>query len=181
MSMCLDMARVLSVLSVVLFWACNCLGAPADDIRAALNENFAAYNAEDAKWLTATLAPNQPGLAEFKREAEKLFAEADSYISIKEFELLAVQGSRAKARVVQHTTTGDGTSTAYRQHTMLMPKYPTVEYVQHFNRVRGKWKVGLVEEEPREVKEPTQNISQGSQPAGRSVFGNCANGTCPQR
>jgi hypothetical protein len=193
MGMCLDLFWVFTFFAALLImqfrwvlclaallWACGCLAGTPDDLRAALDQNFAAYNAEDAAALTATLSPDLPGLPEFQREAARLFEETDSYISVREFEVLAVRGNVAKTRVVQHTVTGDSESSGYRQHSMLMPKYPTVEYVQYFKKVRGKWKLGLVEEEPRRV-EDTPNIAQASQPAGRSVFGNCANGTCPQR
>lgn len=162
--------------ALVVFWAADCLGGAAEEIRAALDKNFAAYNAEDAKTLTDTLSPDLPGLREFKQEAERFFAEEDAYICVRDFELLACSGTVAKARVVQHTVTGNSENNGYRQNSMLMPKAPTVEYVQYFKRVRGKWRLGLVEAEPREVK----TIAQ-AQPAGRSVFGNCANGTCPQR
>jgi hypothetical protein len=189
MSMCLSLARVMMVLVAVLvlqfrwlltigmlLWAFDLLAAPADDMRAALNANFGAYNAEDAAAMRATIDQRLPGLDEFQQQAEALFAETDSYISVRDFEVLAIRGNQAKARVVQHTSVSGVPDNAYRQKSMLMPKYPTVEYVQYFTKVKGQWKLGLVEAEPRQVEDtaPTQNIA----PAGRSVFGNCANGNC---
>lgn len=125
------------------------------EIRAALQENFDAYNREDVKGIMATLSPTLPRRAEFESQAVKVFKDADAYISVRGFELLEVKGQYAMAYVVQGTVVGDGLpeptpdDAFYRQKSKLLPSEAEVEYVQSFKKERGKWRLWLTISEPK--------------------------------
>jgi len=125
------------------------------EIRAALAENFEAYNREDVKAMMATLSPTLPRRDEFESQADKLFKDTDSYISVRGFELLEVKGQYAVARVVQGTATGEGIpeptpdEAFYRENSKLLPDEAETEYVQAFKKERGKWRLWLIMSEPR--------------------------------
>jgi hypothetical protein len=126
-----------------------------DKIRAALDENFAAYNAEDVPRMMKSLSPTLPSRNEFAQQSAKLFADTDSYISVREFELLEVRGQYATARVVQATRTAQdapeptAAEAYYRENSKLLPSDEEVEYVQAFKKERGKWRLWLVMTQPK--------------------------------
>ena len=130
-------------------------GDEAQNIEAALEENFAAYNAEDVPRMMKSLSPTLPDRNEFARQAAKLFADTDAYISIKEFELLEVRPPFAVARVVQVTMPAKDMPAPtedeayYRENSKLLPSEEEVEYVQAFKKEGGKWRLWLVMTKPR--------------------------------
>lgn len=124
-------------------------------IRSALDENFAAYNAEDVPRMMKSLSPTLPDRAEFAQQAGKLFADTDAYISVKDFEILEVRPPFASARVVQATMPAQDTpeptadEAYYRDNSKLLPSEEEVEYVQAFKKEGGKWRLWLVMTKPR--------------------------------
>lgn len=127
----------------------------SDKIRAALDENFAAYNAEDVQQMMKSLSPTLPDRNEFAQQAAKLFADTDVYISVKDFEILEVRPPFATARVVQVTMPGNdmpepsAEEAYYRDNSKLLPSEEEVEYVQAFKKEGGKWRLWLVMTQPR--------------------------------
>jgi len=165
--------------------------SPEAEIRAVLEQNFAATSGEDLPTLMGTLDRQLPRRDEFEQEARSVFADTDLYLRVQEFELIAVQGPWAKARVVQLTLPKDdpeglGTSNQkfYRRNSMLLPESELVEYTQTFHRSGGKWRLWLVTTQPVAAAGATQPA--GAMPAtsgpsaskSGSVFGGCANGRC---
>lgn len=124
-------------------------------IRAALDKNFEAYNREDMKELMASVSPFMPRRAEFEFQSRKFFESNDAYISVKEFELLAVRLPYAAARVVQTTTKAPDApeptaeEAFYRDSTKLLPADEEVEYIQTFKKERGKWRLWLIIPQPQ--------------------------------
>jgi hypothetical protein len=124
-------------------------------IRAALDENFAAYNAEDVSRMMKSLSPTLPDRAEFAQQAGNLFADTDAYISVKDFEILEVRPPFATARVVQATMPAQDTpeptadEAYYRENSKLLPSEEETEYVQAFKKEGGKWRLWLVMTKPR--------------------------------
>lgn len=161
-------------------------------IRAALEENFAAYNAEDVPRMMRSLSPTLPDRNEFARQAVKLFADTDAYISIKDFELLEVRGQFATARVVQATMPAQDTpeptaeEAYYRENSKLLPSEEEVEYVQAFKREGGKWRLWLVMTQPRKpyVGYTDDGVYHGPNSKvinaknGVLVKSHCPNGNC---
>lgn len=160
------------VLVTIFFFGFRALmAATPDDIRSVLDENFAAYNAEDLPRMMNTLSPTLPGRDEFAKQAKTFFEDADAYISVRDFEILEIRPPYATARVVQATVTGktDQNPTAdavfYRENSQLLPSEEQVEYVQAFKREGGKWRLWLVMTQPRT-------------PAKTIAVDNCPNGNC---
>jgi hypothetical protein len=125
-------------------------GAEPDKIRDALDENFAAYNAEDLPRLMRSVSAVMPGRQQFAREAAQVFADNDVYISVHEYELLAVRPPWAAARVVQVTLPAKDEPVdpaSYRAGTRLLPEERS-EYIQTFKKEGGKWRLWLIEEPP---------------------------------
>jgi hypothetical protein len=126
-----------------------------DAIRAALEENFAAYNAEDVPRMMRSLSPTLPDRDDFERQASKFFKDNDAYISIKDFEVLEVRPPYATARVVQGTLPAEGApepsedEAYYRENSKLLPSEEEVEYVQAFKKERGKWRLWLIMTAPK--------------------------------
>lgn len=161
-------------------------------IRAALEENFAAYNAEDVPRMMKSLSPTLPDRNEFARQSAKLFADTDAYISIKDFELLEVRGQFATARVVQATMPAQDTpepsadEAYYRENSKLLPSEEEVEYVQAFKKEGGKWRLWLVMTQPRKpyVGYTDDGVYHGPGSAkinrenGVNVRSYCPNGNC---
>jgi len=142
--------RVVTTVTLWVLMLCGPVLAekPADACRRVLNRNFEAVCNESVKDLLATIAPSAPAdaVAEFAAEARTLFAETDVHTSLADYEFLGVRGPFAAARVVQHTIT-DGDSSYYRSHSMLLPQYPKVQYIQIFRKERGKWYMWTSEQE----------------------------------
>lgn len=186
--------KTLYFLALVICWQLGpqfAWAKPEDDIRAVLEQNFATTSAEDLPGLMGTLDRQLPQRDEFEREAKQVFADTDLYLRVQEFELLAVKGPWAAARVVQLTLPADeddrevGTDQQlfYRRHSMLLPEYDLVEYTQTFHKSGGKWRLWLVTTQPQQARGATQGVtmveSEEIGPAvSRSVFGGCANGRC---
>lgn len=161
-------------------------------IRAALEENFAAYNAEDVSRMMKSLSPTLPDRKEFARQSAKLFADTDAYISIKDFELLEVNGQFAAARVVQSTTAAQDApepsaeEAYYRENSKLLPSEEEVEYVQAFKKEGGKWRLWLVMTKPKKpyVGYTDDGVYHGPGAAkinrenGVNVRSYCPNGNC---
>lgn len=161
-------------------------------IRAALEENFAAYNAEDVPRMMKSLSPTLPDRKEFARQSAKLFADTDAYISIKDFELLEVNGQFAAARVVQATTAAQDApepsaeEAYYRENSKLLPSEEEVEYVQAFKKEGGKWRLWLVMTKPKKpyVGYTDDGVYHGPGAAkinrenGVNVRSYCPNGNC---
>jgi hypothetical protein len=161
-------------------------------IRAALDANFDAYNKEDVKSMMATLSPTLPDRNRFESECAALFRDNDSYISVRDFELLGVEGQYASARVIQGTTTTEGApeptqdAAFYRENSKLLPTEAETEYVQAFKKEGGKWRLWLVLTQPKApVKGDTddgvyhgRNAAAINKQNGVNVGGNCANGNC---
>jgi hypothetical protein len=125
-------------------------GAEVDKVRAALDENFAAYNAEDLPRLMRSVSAVMPGRRQFAHAAAQVFADNDVYISVHEFEPIGLRLPFAAARVVQITTAKDGTplgADEYKAGTRLLPEERS-EYIQTFKKEGGKWKLWLIEEMP---------------------------------
>lgn len=147
--------RLWLAVALLMFGLSAVRGDETDAIRAALDENFAAYNAEDVSRMMKSLSPTLPDRAEFAQQAGKLFADTDAYISVKDFEILEVRPPFATARVVQATMPAQDTpeptadEAYYRENSKLLPSEEEVEYVQAFKKEGGKWRLWLVMTQPR--------------------------------
>ena len=184
--------KAFHVLALVICWQLGpqfAWAKPEDEIRAVLEQNFAATSGEDLKTLMGTLDRQLPRRDEFEQEARSVFADTDLYMRVQEFELLAVRGPWAQARVVQLTMPKDdpeglGTPNQkfYRRNSMLLPESQLVEYTQMFHKTNGKWRLWLVTTKPQPVLPDivtTDGRVMHGPSASRSVFGgDCANGRC---
>jgi len=164
----------------------------SENIRAALDENFAAYNAEDVPRMMKTLSPTLPDRHEFERQSSKLFADTDAYISVKDFEVLDIRPPFATARVVQATMPAQDTpeptaeEAYYRENSKLLPSEEEVEYVQAFKKEGGKWRLWLVMTRPRKpyVGYTDDGVYHGpgakaiNAKNGIAVKSHCPNGNC---
>ena len=143
--------------------------APA--IREVLEANFQACNHENVDAVVATLSKTMPRVPEFAKEAKDTFEHTDAYFRLADFELLEYRPPYALARVVQITvprdekdrTTGTDQQIFYRGRSGLLPQWECVEYLQGFRREGGKWKVHLINSEPKAAVWPP-----GSEPAIRT-------------
>lgn len=166
---------------------------PAEaDIRAALDQNFDAYNRENVKDMLATLSPTLPRREEFAQQAAELFRDNDAYISVRDFELLEVKGQYAAARVVQGTMAREDApkpteeQAFYRENSKLLPSEEETEYVQAFKKEGGKWRLWLIMTQPRKpyVGYTDDGVYHGPGAAeinrknGVNVRSHCPNGNC---
>lgn len=155
MSITFSMWRWFLLAALVVFGARVLRADEAADIRAALDENFAAYNAEDVPRMMESLSPTLPSREEFAQQSAKLFADTDAYISVRDFEILEVRPPFATARVVQATSASEDTpepsanEAYYRENSKLLPSEEQTEYVQAFKKEGGKWRLWLVMTRPR--------------------------------
>lgn len=161
-------------------------------IRAALDQNFEAYNREDVKGMLATLSPTLPRREEFAQQAAETFRDNDAYISVRDFELLEVKGQYAAARVVQGTMARDDApepteeQAFYRENSKLLPSEEETEYVQAFKKEGGKWRLWLIMTQPRKpyVGYTDDGVYHGPGAAeinrknGVNVRSNCPGGNC---
>ena len=174
------MLRWLLIAAIVFFAAQFARADEAAKIQAVLQENFDACTREDIKSLMSTQARGLPkqDMVEFRAAAEKLFAETDVYLRLEDFELVKLQLPFAAARVVQVTLPKNEADRQnpnkceqfYRNHTMLLPAYERVEYIQTFKREGGKWRLWEIVTEPK----PVQSGSRQEVP----VVSDCPNGRC---
>lgn len=123
---------------------------------AALQANFAAYNAEDVPAMMETLSPRLPGRDQFARESQKLFDSADPYISIRGFKVIHCQSPIVAAYVVQatHVDRSAAEATRFRQQSALLPVDEYTEYVQQFIWDGRQFKLWLTVTEPKKLTEP---------------------------
>jgi serine/threonine protein kinase len=132
----------------------------AENIRQAVLANFDACNKEDVPALMATISRQSPDQAEFKQQAETLFAATDVYMGLADFEILELRPPHAAARIVQITlpadaedrTKGAPREVFFRDNSGLLPKWECCEYTQTFRKENGKWKLYLITTEPRPVE-----------------------------
>lgn len=168
---------------VGLLWSCSAFGDDSTAIRNVLQRNFDACTHEDIKALMDTQARSLPrqDMVEFRAAAEKMFADTDVYLGLEDFELTQVKPPFAAARVVQVTLpkneadrqNPDKCERLYRNHTMLLPAYERVEYIQTFKREGGKWRLWEIVTEPK----PVQSGASQDTP----VVANCPDGKCIKR
>jgi serine/threonine protein kinase len=132
----------------------------AENIRQAVLANFDACNKEDVPALMATISRQSPDQAEFKQQAETLFAATDVYMGLADFEILELRPPHAAARIVQITLPADAEDRTkgapreifFRDNSGLLPKWECCEYTQTFRKENGKWKLYLITTEPRPVE-----------------------------
>jgi hypothetical protein len=163
------MKKAVLVLLVVLFCG-TCYSADrfdgyrrkvADECRAVLEENLRALTEENIDNLLATMSAagvSKAHQADFRREAEQLFADTDMYVRLDGFELYWIEPAKGLAMATVNQLTlpkdeADHTATAggklnFRSRSALLPEYQLVQYKQQFHLVNGKWKVHLVLSEP---------------------------------
>jgi len=135
-----------------------------EQCRAVLDKNFQAVNAEDIKALVATTS-SQSGpkeqMAEFRKEAEQMFADTDVYMRLVWFKAYAYKPPYMEAYVIQltlpkneddHYPTEQG-ELNFRHHSGLLPEHQLVMYRQKFHYDRGKWRVHAVLSAPKPVDE----------------------------
>jgi len=133
----------------------------ADKMRAVLEDNFRACTEENIEALVSTNSPDLPGLAEFREESLKMFAETDVYLRLERFELVAYRPPFAVARVVQVTLprderareAGSEFQQVYRGSTALLPEWERAVYTQQFKRTGGKWRLYGILARPQEWME----------------------------
>lgn len=181
------------LLAAIVFGGARLLRADeGDNIRAAIEENFAAYNSEDVPRMMKSLSPTLPDREEFARQSDKLFKDTDSYIQLKDFEILEVRPPFATARVVQVTLPAKDTpeptadEAYYRENSKLLPSEEEVEYVQAFKKEGGKWRLWLVMTKPRKpyVGYTDDGVYHGPNAKavnaknGITVKSHCPNGNC---
>jgi hypothetical protein len=132
----------------------------AEKMRTILEGNFRACTEETIDALMAATSPDLPGLAEFREESLKMFAETDVYLRIEHFELVTYRPPFAVARVVQITLpkdekareAGSEPQQAYRGSTALLSEWERAVYTQMFKRSGSKWRThGILETQSEHV------------------------------
>lgn len=176
------------LLSLMLLASVAVADTPAEKVsaecRVALDKNLQALVMENADALLDTMSPQMApaaAYAEFRKEAEEMFAATDVYVRCVEFKLYAYKPPFAEAIVVQHTTPkneGDHYPVEqgklnFRHRSALLPEHQLVWYKQRFQRINGEWKVHLVLTEPRPVDDDKVSAITADKPQS-----NCANGQC---
>jgi len=169
------------LLTVVLTISSAVVAAPADlrspaaekaaeECRAVLETNFQAMSAEDVKLLMGTISSKagKPEMrAEFKKEAEKVFADTDIYMRVDGFELYEFDPPFAYAHVRQltlpkneedHYPSEQGVLN-FRHHSALLPEHQLVQYQQKFHYENGKWKLDRVITKPFPVGQFTPRLN----------------------
>ncbi len=159
-----------------------------EQMRAALEANFQALTAEDLPALMATTSrySGSPAeVAEFKQEAQQMFADTDVYVRLVNFQLVKFQPPRAYAIVQQLTLPADEADHQprqgklnFRHHSALLPEYQLVEYKQRFNFENGEWKVHRIVTPP--VPSGTWSsrfTADGNDRSGQTAK-NCPDGKC---
>lgn len=125
------------------------------EVRAVVEENFAAVNAEDIERLMATHTSDCPGREEFQKESEQAFKEFDVYVRLVDLRWGGgsnastgyKEGHRCAVVVTQQTLPAhaeDGDYTAYRGNSALLPETELVYYTLHCHMEDGKWKIHMI-------------------------------------
>lgn len=166
--------------------------ADAEACRAALEENFNAFNYEDVDRLMASIAISASDAAhreDFRREAEHLFEEEDVYIQLRFWDPFQMERGRLRAMVVQTTTAvgdenGTSTRTDFRTRSNLLPPWRHSYYLQEFiyDAKQKKWLVGAIIGRPRSTFDPAKfpPKSKGAEQAAmeQAASTRCKDGTC---
>lgn len=161
----------------------------SESCQAVLDQNMQSLVTEDVDALMATISPevgSPAQLAEFKREAEEVFAATDIYMRCVGFKLYAVNKMYADAWVIQQTTPKNEEDhhpvvqgeLNFRHHSALLPEHQLVAYRQRFHRQNGKWKLHLVLSEPQPVDEDAVEQLNSAKPVKQKVQPACKNGQC---
>lgn len=161
----------------------------SESCQAVLDQNMQSMVTEDVDALMATISPevgSPAQLAEFKREAEEVFAATDIYMRCVGFKLYAVNKMYADAWVIQQTTPKNEEDhhpvvqgeLNFRHHSALLPEHQLVAYRQRFHRQNGKWKLHLVLSEPQPVDEDAVEQLNSAKPVKQKVQPACKNGQC---
>jgi hypothetical protein len=169
------------------------------EIRAVVEENFAAVNTEDVEKLMATHTSYCPDREEFRRESAQAFKDFDVYVRLVDLRWggdsnassVYPGGHRCSVVVTQHTMPAnveDVDYTAYRGNSALLPPSELVYYTLHCHMEKGKWKIHMINghvnpttwdffETEQQERERAQPAVQASRGGGNSPF-DCANGRC---
>jgi hypothetical protein len=167
------------------------------EIRAVVEENFAAVNSEDVKRLMATHTSYCPDREEFMKEAKQAFEDFDVYVRLVDLRWggdgnassVYRSGHRCSVIVTQQTMPAnaeDGDYTSYRGNSALLPASELVYYTLHCHMEKGKWKIHMINGninpttweyfEGDKIERERVSGNTASAP-GRSPF-DCANGRC---
>ncbi len=125
------------------------------EVRAVVEENFAAVNAEDVDRLMATHTSYCPDREEFMREAKQAFEDFDVYVRLVDLRwgggsnasTVYKEGHRCSVIVTQQTLPAndeDGDYTAYRGNSALLPESELVYYTLYCHVEKGKWKIHMI-------------------------------------
>jgi hypothetical protein len=161
----------------------------SESCQAVLDQNMQSMVTEDVDALMATISPevgSPAQLAEFRREAEEVFAATDIYMRCVGFKLYAVNKMYADAWVIQQTTPKNENDhhpvvqgeLNFRHNSALLPEHQLVAYKQRFHRQNGKWKLHLVLSEPQPVDEDAVEQLNSAKPVKQKVQPACKNGQC---
>lgn len=158
------------------------------EIRAVVEENFAAVNAEDIDRLMATHTSDCPDREKFIRETKQAFEDFDVYVRLVDLRwgggsnasTVYKDGHRCSVIVTQHTRPANedaGDYTAYRGNSALLPESELVFYTLHCHMEDGKWKIHMIngnvnpttweffeaEQKEREKNNPKPKLKQAEQ------------------
>jgi hypothetical protein len=161
----------------------------SESCQAVLDQNMQSMVTEDVDALMATISPevgSPAQLAEFRREAEEVFAATDIYMRCVGFKLYAANKMYADAWVIQQTTPKNENDhhpvvqgeLNFRHNSALLPEHQLVAYKQRFHRKNGKWKLHLVLSEPQPVDEDAVEQLNSAKPVKQKVQPACKNGQC---
>ena len=129
-------------------------------IRAIMEANFQAINQKNVPRLLGTCSSESPDLDEFTQEARDLFEKTDVFVRLVDFELLTLGPLEATAKITQLTlpadekdrTQGLPRQVFFKSRSALLPKWECCEYTQSFRNENGRWKLYLIEDEPKPVE-----------------------------
>jgi len=161
----------------------------SNECQAVLDQNMQSMVTEDVDALMSTISPEvgtPAQLAQFRREAEEVFAATDIYMRCVGFKLYAVNKMYADAWVIQQTTPKNEEDhhpvvqgeLNFRHNSALLPEHQLVAYRQRFHRQNGKWKLHLVLSEPQPVDEEAVDQLNNATPAKPVARPACKNGQC---
>lgn len=143
--------------ALLLLFPLPCLANDADEIRAVLEANFSACNAEDAEALLNTCSVDMPDRQGFKNESIRLWQEKDIQYSLVDFNIVRIHGDVATAVIVQKTHSTDRKHANegerfFRNGTTLLPDDEVVRYTAAFKKDSGVWKCYMTLSEPVPVR-----------------------------
>lgn len=167
------------------------------EVRAVVEKNFAAVNAEDVESLMDTHTSYCPDREEFRSQAKQAFEDFDVYVRLVDLQWgggsnassVYAGGHRCSVIVTQQTMPAnaeDGDYTSYRANSALLPEAELVRYNLHCHMEGGKWKIHMIngninpttwEFFQDEQVERAKNSQRSAQTSGASPF-DCSNGRC---